>query len=378
MNDENAAHRAEETLAAALTPAGRGAIAVVGLRGPRATHAVEACFQSVRRRSVSDAPVGSVLLGIWSAACQEPSPAAMQPGEELIVTRTGAEEWEIHCHGGQAAVDAVLSSLVQQGCVRIDWQQFVTATHVAGEHARRAWLDLPRATTERVARILLDQAGGALDDAFLEIQQAMAAGESGRTRAISLLDTLLQRADAGGFLLSPRRIVLAGRPNVGKSSLINALVGFERTLVTPQAGTTRDLVGVLTVIDGWPVELIDTAGVRATSEPLEASGIARSLDRWQRTDLRILVEDASSDSHETLLADAALPPDLVVWNKIDLSPSMEMSRSICAVSAVTGQGIQELIDRLAKQLAPVDLSAGVAVPWTEEQRATLRRWRSLV
>ncbi len=378
MNDKNGVHRAEETFAAALTPAGRGAIAVVGLRGPRATSAVEACFQSVRRRSVSDAPVGSVLLGIWSAARRELAPSATQAGEELIVTRTGAEEWEIHCHGGQAAVDAVLLSLEQQGCVRIDWQHFVTAKHGAGEHARRAWQDLPRATTERVARILLDQARGALDDAFLEVQQAMAAGESGRTRAISLLDSLLQRAEAGGFLLSPRRIVLAGRPNVGKSSLINALVGFERTLVTPQAGTTRDLVGVLTVIDGWPVELIDTAGVRVTNEPLEASGIARSLDRWQQTDLRILVEDASSESRDTLLADTALPPDLVVWNKIDLSPSMEMSRSVCAVSAVTGQGIQELIHRLAKQLAPVDLSAGVAVPWTEEQRATLRRWRSLV
>lgn len=387
------------TWVAALTPAGRGAIAVVGVRGPWATQAVDRCFRSMRRRSIVAAPVGAVLLGTWYSQSDDnvspgggvsadrldtaseiaAEPVGAAAGEELIVCRTSEDAWEVHCHGGQAAVEAIVLSLERQGCKRQDGRSFARHALDVGEHARLAWRDLPQATTQRVARILLDQARGALDEAFGEIEQSLAADDpNSKNHARALIELLLERGEIGRYLLTPRRIAFAGRPNVGKSSLINAIVGFERTLVTQQAGTTRDLVGVSTVIDGWPVELTDTAGIRVTSEPLEATGIKRSLDRWQQTDLRVLVEDLSHGPGDSIFDESALPPDLIVWNKLDLVQRRPAVEAGCCVSAVTGEGMEELVRCLSNRLARVDLPSGVAVPWTEEQCQTLRRWRSLV
>lgn len=374
--------QSDRLLAAQLTPAGRGAIGVIGVRGSQADSCVADAFTPVSGHKILDLPVGRILLGRWKSERADAGRTAQGQvdsslEEELVVCRVASDAWEIHCHGGQAAAEAILHSLARKNCDVVDWTVFLNLPSNTGRHARQAWIDLPRAKTERVATLLLDQARGALDDAWPSIERAMNADPVNIASVLQRVEELLKRSAWGRFLLTPRQIVLAGRPNVGKSSLLNALVGFERALVAPQAGTTRDVVGVSAVIDGWPVELRDTAGVRVTSETLEAEGVTRSCREWQRADLRVLVLEAANEAgmgeHLETLGSPA--PDLIVWNKADLCSAWSAPAGTCLVSARTGQGIDGLLERLAKILTPSDLTAGMAIPWTAEQASELRDLR---
>jgi tRNA modification GTPase len=144
-------------------------------------------------------------------------------------------------------------------------------------------------------------------------------------------------------------VVIAGAPNVGKSSLMNALAGFTRSIVDPTPGTTRDIVSLRVAIDGWPIELTDTAGMRlAASEP-EQQGIKRTKDALYDADMRIWLLDGS--------ADPIFPDDMNGWhfviNKMDLPPAWDWQRvpSAPRISAKTGSGLSELCEMISTQRA---------------------------
>ena len=177
-------------------------------------------------------------------------------------------------------------------------------------------------------------------------------------------------------------MVLGGAPNVGKSSLVNAILGFPRSITAPTPGTTRDAVTALTAFDGWPVELTDTAGVRDAATGLEAQGVERARTAWAGADVCVWVLDGSQ---ALVLPPPALAcPVVPVVNKIDLPPawSLEMlpwdESAVVRVSARTGEGIAALIERVAKCLVPHPPPPGAAVPFTEgiiaELRSAERAW----
>jgi tRNA modification GTPase len=218
---------------------------------------------------------------------------------------------------------------------------------------------------------LLDQLQGALRRELAEIAHIAAVNaEEARNR----LQALLDRSRLGLHLTTAWRIVLAGRPNVGKSSLINALLGYTRAIVFEQPGTTRDVVTATGAIDGWPVEFSDTAGLRDASDALEAAGIERARDRMAAADLLLLVFDRSQPwTGEDAALLARWPQAIVVYNKSDL-PAAEGSdcpRGI-VVSALTRQGMDELLDGIARQLVPAPPAPGSAVPFTQRQVQLLR------
>jgi tRNA modification GTPase len=190
-----------------------------------------------------------------------------------------------------------------------------------------------------------------------------------RTPATQLLDELLARAPLGLHLVNPWSVVLAGRPNVGKSSLINALLGYERAIVFDTPGTTRDIVTATTACAGWPVTLSDTAGWREEAGELESQGIAAAKAAAGRADLVLIVVDRSQPwtaAEERLLE--ACPHALLVWNKSDLPPQAATSdRAGVHVSAKTGAGISELLASIALRLVPSAPPPGAAVPFTEVQ-----------
>ena len=168
-------------------------------------------------------------------------------------------------------------------------------------------------------------------------------------------------------LTNPRTIVLCGQPNVGKSSLVNAIVGFQRAIVHSVAGTTRDVVSQLTAIDGWPVELKDTAGLRDSSDSIEAIGIEKAKAQIESADLRICVFDFSSpwgESDQQLLE--TIKPELIVHNKVDLPSNDERPDGI-ETSAETGVGIQKLIAETGKLLTPALPHTGEAVLVSQDQ-----------
>ena len=192
--------------------------------------------------------------------------------------------------------------------------------------------------------------------------------------ALKLVDELLERADVGLHLAKPWRVVLAGRPNVGKSSLINALVGYERAIVHEAPGTTRDIVTALTALDGWPVELADTAGLRVGDEPLEVAGIALARRQAAEADLLLLVFDrntAWSAEDEALVK--AWPAALAVLNKCDLPAAAGRRPTGVEVSAQSGAGLAELAPAMVARLVPRAPEPGEAVPFLESHVELLGR-----
>ncbi|NQT16257.1 MAG: 50S ribosome-binding GTPase, partial [Planctomycetes bacterium] len=223
------------------------------------------------------------------------------------------------------------------------------------------------ARTERTAAVLLDQHHGALRRALEGIQRELRAGPT--AAALRELHTLLARADVGRHLVRPWRVILAGLPNVGKSSLINALVGHERAIVHPTAGTTRDVVSAATAINGWPVELADTAGLRESEHRLERAAVELARQESASADLALLVFDSSrpwSEADQTLVE--GRPDGLVIHNKCDLPACSDRRRpNGLSTSALAGRGIENLLQAIVDRLVPDPPSPGAAVPFTADQ-----------
>ena len=347
--------------AALLTPVGRGAVAVVGLCGLGATEIVAKHFQSASG-SAAKLPIDRIRFGRWRS---EPTDYC-DVGEELVVCRRGEHDYEIHCHGGTAASSAVLDVLRAGGSKIVSWPVWFAARgeDVITVEAREA---LARATTVRTASVLVDQLAGALSTAMAEAARLVEARKL--VEAKSLVERMLSRAALGLHLVEPFRVVLTGRPNVGKSSLINALVGYQRAVVFDEPGTTRDVVTAATALDGWPVELSDTAGIRDSRDELEAAGIAAARRRLSEADLVIAVFDRSAawcDDDESLLA--AHPQAVVVHNKADLPTVADARRPAgLDVSAAANTGVDALIATIVSRLVPDPPQPGEVVPFTARQ-----------
>lgn len=346
--------------AALLTPRGRGAVATIAVTGPGATAAVAKFFHSPSGRRLEAAPHRKVLFGRWTSS-----------QEELVVCRLAEERVEIHCHGGSAAAAAVMQSLASAGCTPIDWKQW-TAEGEPDHLAAQALAALAEARTLRTAAILLDQYHGALRDELDPVLNDLAAAQN--DSAMQRLQKLAQYGQIGKRLTTGWRVVLAGAPNVGKSSLINALVGYRRSIVVDRPGTTRDVVAVQTAIDGWPVELADTAGLRAAADEIEAAGVARARAATLQADVVVLVTEFGAAARESEF----LPPladqqrILRVVNKSDLAPP-ETASSLNGIStsALNGAGIDKLIAAISAAIVPAAPPPGAAVPFSQPQLSAI-------
>jgi len=344
-----------------LTPPGRGAVASLCVAGPMASAHVDRLFHSSSGRPLRHRAERRIALGRWLDAEQ---------GEQLVVCRRSDEKIEMHCHGGEAAVAAIQQSLLQVGCRQLPWQDWV-ALQAPDSIRAEAAIALAGALTEATAAILLDQYEGALSRELAELGDCLAAGESGAAR--ERVARLLRSAPLGLHLTRRWQVVLAGQPNVGKSSLLNRLLGFERAIVFDQPGTTRDAVSGFTAIGRWPVELSDTAGLRQASGDIETEGVRRATQRLAEADLALLVFDSTqtwSAADEEL---CRLRPDgLIVHNKSDLPQAQDNRPAGICVSATTGAGLTDLVERIARRLAPTVPTPGSPIPFTLRQIEALQ------
>jgi tRNA modification GTPase len=375
------------TIYALASGAGRAAVTVLRLSGPetgRILAALAGVLPLPRRASLRRLRhVGELLdraLVLWF-----PGPASY----------TGEDAAELHLHGGPAVLAAVAGALGTLGARPAE----------AGEFTRRAFLngrlelteaegiaDLVAAETEAQRRQALRQAEGGLaarqrgwtaallrllarQEAFIEFEEedlpadldAEVAAEAMRLRAE--LAALLAEGARGERLREGVTIAILGAPNVGKSSLLNALAGREAAIVSARAGTTRDVVEVHLVLAGVPVTLADTAGLREAADEIEAEGIRRARLRAGQADLRLLVFDAAPDEETLALAG---PDALLVRNKADLGgPSFP---DALPVSARDGTGLAALRAQLEAEVAARAGPAGLTRPRHRAALAEAVEW----
>lgn len=346
-----------------LTPPGRGAVATIAVRGAGALATVGRRFVSSGGRPLADYEVGRAVYGRFRSA------AAME--EDIVVGIVAEGEAEIHCHGGEAAARAICDALAEEGAVRLTADDWIGGTTVDLVSAA-ALKALASVRTERAAAVLLDQYRGALRTEIERIGQLLS--EKKTKEAEIETRQLLRWADLGLHLTQPWKVVFAGRPNVGKSSLMNAILGYERSIVWPEPGTTRDVLIATTAIEGWWVEFSDVAGLRASGEVIEAAGIARAEQQIAAADLVVFVVDATGVWDGVLYRNvcAAAKRQIVVHNKSDLNGAKSDGRPLgVATSAVTGLGVKELCWTIGKTLVPESPPRGSAVPFTEQQVQSL-------
>jgi tRNA modification GTPase len=343
----------QRTQVVLLTAPGRSAVATLLVAGPQATEIVSRLFQPAGERSLAAQPLGRIVFGRWQSS---------EAAEEVVVCRRAAERIEINCHGGLAASRAIIATLAARDCHEVEWRAWLRQT-TADPLEADATIALADAFTERTSGILWEQRCGALRRAIDELASLITARQS--EKALDKLDELQAWSSLGLHLTTPWRVVLAGRPNVGKSSLINALVGFRRAIVHPTPGTTRDVVTAAAAVDGWPIELADTAGMRAEGEQLELAGIQLAQQQAAAADLLILLFDRSQAWNA---ADEALvtqwPQALRVFNKCDLPSEASMANLPgLEISAATGVGLDALMAAIASRLVPRPPTSGQAVPF---------------
>lgn len=404
----------EDTIAAIATPPGEGGVAIVRVSGVDAASIAGRIF--VRRRG-DNGRLNSHTL--YHGSIRDPQNHHALDEVLLAMMRkprsyTGEDVVEIHCHGGAFLSRQILGLVLREGARQAEPGEFTKRAFLNGRldlTQAEAVLDLIRARTDKSAGLALDQVGGALSqwvvqlregllDILVQVEAAIDFPEeevellrrhellgkiselSDRIRSISIT------YDWGKLFREGARVCICGRPNVGKSSLLNALLGEDRVIVTAVPGTTRDVIEDSISLDGLPVVLWDTAGIRESDDQIERIGVDLSRQHLAKSDAALVVIDGSEPlglDDQTLLAEVTQRKALIVVSKSDLPRKLvadDLLRfadpsEIRSVSAKTGEGIAELKKCLRDLLIDTDVDVPVVITNLRHRSALQRAEASL-
>src|SRR5579875_3428182 len=330
-----------DTIFAPATAAGRAAIAILRLSGPEAARALQRMAgrlprpRRATRVAVTDPATGERLddgLALWF------------PGPKSY---TGEDMAELHLHGSRAVLAAAIAALRRLGLRLAEPGEFTRRAFHNGKLdllQAEAVADLAAAETEAQRRQALRQLDGALGGLYRGWCDRLVRLLAHLEAAIDFPDE-----DLPGEGIS---VAIVGPPNAGKSSLLNRIARREAAITSPYAGTTRDIVEVAIDLEGYPVLLADTAGLRESGDLVEQEGLRRALARAEAAELRLFVFDAARPADAGGAARWPGPDTLLVANKIDLVPaSPDLPAGAFAVSALTGEGIERLLMALGGKVA---------------------------
>ncbi len=407
MKNENGYAPSAKTIAAISTPQAPGGIGIVRLSGPRAKEIAGKVFTSRHGKTLEDVKGYTALYGrvhdgetdIDEAIALNFTAPASFTGEDVV---------EISCHGGLYIMRRVLKAVFAAGAVPAGPGEFTRRAFLNGKIGlteAESVMQIISAQGEQAAKAALAGHDGALEKKIIKIRGMLIEAaahlsawadypeddipqvnpEKLQTTLLTVkseIEHLLRQFDAGRAIREGVATVIAGRPNVGKSTLMNLLAGCERSIVTEYAGTTRDIVEDTVILGDVPLRLSDTAGIRLTDDPVEKIGVDRARGKLREAQLVLAVFDSSQELNgedRELVSAIRESAAIAVINKSDLPAKIDVQyinkyfQQIVYISALSGEGLQELKDAVAEVLRTSELNPADGILFTERQRDAARQ-----
>jgi tRNA modification GTPase len=378
LQHEGGGSALSETIAAIATPPGEGGVGLVRISGSEAGRVLKECFVDARGRRRAVFQPRRLYLGFIINQAGERVDQVLAVYMPRPYSYTGEDVVEISGHGGPLVMRELLNVVLSHGVRLADPGEFTQRAFLAGKidlTQAEAVIDLIRAKSRSALRQAERHLEGELSRAIGEVRErllgllaqiavsldypeedlpelAIETMGAEVDAALWRLNELLETSFAGRVLREGLNVVIVGRPNVGKSSLLNRLTGKQRAIVTEVPGTTRDVIDEFFLIDGIPIRLVDTAGIRVTDDPVERIGVNLAEEALQQADLALVILDQSvplEDEDRQILTLTGARPRIVVCNKIDLPQAADLptGHEMVPVSARTGEGIEVLRQRIA-------------------------------
>ena len=363
----------KEAIASIATPIGEGGIGVILVSGHDSLEIVNTVFNGKKLKDLRNAESKRLYYGdIHSngSAVDEVIVNVLREQDSF----TGENLVEVNCHGGILAVKKTLECIVSAGAKEVHWKELAgrpLSNNKIDLIQEEALLEIPRAKTKLGVKVLLDQYNGALSSFIQETVRQVEKCDNNREQLNvinnKIKDTLTTTA-FGCAITSPQKLIITGKPNVGKSTLINALLKEDRLITHEEPGTTRDAIDEMISIDNIPITIIDTAGIRDTDHEVEKLGVLESKKQLREADKIIIVFDSSKPAEKEDREIVKFIEELElqktdknisifpVLNKADLPCKLDLKalvgetfKQICQVSALNGDGLSTLEENLISE-----------------------------
>lgn len=372
----------DDTIAAIATAPGEGGIGIIRISGEKSLQVAQSIFKSKSRKMIKDYNARTLIYGtvVDNEKVIDEVLVAYMKGPNSY---TAEDVIEINCHGGFISVKKILELILSKGVRLAEAGEFTKRAFLNGRidlSQAEAIIDVIKSKTDMAHEVAQSQLEGSLakkiKDLRMNVTEVLAHLEVSidfaeedveeityqtlEEKALELrneIKKLYDTAESGKILRDGLKTVIVGKPNVGKSSLLNSILGENRAIVTDIAGTTRDVIEEFVNIKGIPLKIVDTAGIRETEDVVEKIGVEKSRESFSTADLVIMVLDASrklSEEDMEILESLKNKKTIVLLNKMDLEPQIELekieefvnSEDIIKISALKHQGIEELQDKI--------------------------------
>lgn len=370
----------EDTIAAISTSIGHSSIGIVRLSGINSIRITDKIFISPKKKSLKKTPSHRIMYGHIINSNKEIIDEVLVSVMRAPHTYTREDIVEINCHGGPVPLRKILELVLKTGAKLAEPGEFTRRAFLNGRidlAQAEAVLDVINAMTEQSRKAAIEQLGGGLSrkteairkdlikltafvEAYIDFPEEDIEPPSLKNMkkmALEIQNSLKRLVDSSQYGIILRegvKTAIIGRPNVGKSSLLNALLEQDRAIVTEVPGTTRDIIEDYLNIQGIPVKIMDTAGIRHVTNMAEKEGVKRSLRALKDADLVLIVLDGSEDLHDTdreLIKKSKIENTILVINKTDLAQKIRLKKSVrqtIRVSALKGTGLNELKERIVE------------------------------
>lgn len=405
----------DDTIAAIATAPGEGGIGIVRISGEKSLEVAQSIFKSKSGKMIKDYNTRTLIYGkiVDGEKVIDEVLVAYMKGPNSY---TAEDVIEINCHGGFISVKKILELILSKGVRIADAGEFTKRAFLNGRidlSQAEAIIDVIKSKTDMAHEVAQNQLEGSLakkiKDLRMNVTEVLAHLEVSidfaeedveeityqtlEEKALEFrneIKKLYDTAESGKILRDGLKTVIVGKPNVGKSSLLNSILGENRAIVTDIAGTTRDVIEEFVNIKGIPLKIVDTAGIRETEDVVEKIGVEKSRESFSTADLVIMVLDASrklSEEDMEILESIKNKKTIVLLNKIDLEAQIELEKikefvssdDIIEISALKNQGIEELQDKIESMVyhGSVKNSSNLMITNSRHKDALFKAYESI-